>query len=192
MLYKFFITILCTHMLFAGAHHPETLNFVGVDDVKLIRTGIQLAVTKYNKEATKKADLKLFEDGDELILEKLTGVNAVFCDIQMDRENGNVALARLSKKADQVGFILPPFIATTSFDEYYEGNNGPSEKATVEGFIGGRDKIKSAQDIYWAIKLCEDRLGIDWLKTRVGRYINILERYSYYFENSALSVLLGN
>jgi len=110
----------------------------------------------------------LLEDGNLITLQALTDVHLVWCDIQMQHENGNIALARLQNEALSINFRLPPFAAITSVTDYHNTIDWkPSSKALKEGFIIGQNKIKK-EDIPLMFEFCERTLGTHWLATHVG------------------------
>lgn len=114
----------------------------------------------------------LLEDGNLITLQALTDVHLVWCDIQMQHEDGNIALARLQNEAQSINFRLPPFTAITSVTDYHNTIDWkPSSKALKEGFITGQNKIKK-EDIPLIFEFCERTLGTHWLATHVGTILN--------------------
>ncbi len=178
-------------MLFAG-DNQETLKVAIVDDSSVVRKTLQRKiVVAYNDEFNgikPTIDLVLFTDGNELTLSALKGVHIVLSDIEMSGENGDIALQRLIEEAKHAEFILPIFLATTSLTQYHNKNNEPSKKAVSGGFIDGRDKIRTSQDLVEVMDICENRLGINWFKICKGRY-NFLDQCTHYFEISQPSIL---
>lgn len=103
-------------------------------------------------------------DGVDLQIKDLNGIHLVWCDIMMLKENGDAALARLSKEAVNK-FYLPTFVAITTEEDYL--NN--SKKTEEAGFLFARNKIHK-KDIGSILEKCENDLGSDWLETKIGHF----------------------
>lgn len=150
---------LATLIKFLAERDPSTTYQVALGKL------INLAIFQ-NEDAKIQEKLISFstlEDGDQITLEILTGKNLVWCDIRMERVDGDIALENLIKKAKKEKFRLPPFIAVTSETLYYE-----QTYATEKGFILGHEKIKTQDHIKSVFQFCETTLGDSWLETHIG------------------------
>ncbi len=126
---------------------------------------INLAILKNKDSSTpvKLINFSTLDDGDQITLEVLTGKHLVWCDIHMARTHGNIALENLIKKAQKEKFRLPPFIAVTTENLYYQRSY-----AEKRGFILGRDKIKTQAHIKSVLQFCETTLGANWIEIHTG------------------------
>lgn len=152
----------------------DPIKIIYVDDSQVMRKATQRAVERYNREE-RRICLSLYEDGDQLFLETLEGVHLVWCDINMARVNGNLALSELIKKATDANFRLPPFFAVTNEAEYHntsiESSISSSALARNQSFLGGCNKISKEEDISRVLEFCEKNLGENWLRDYVGAYL---------------------
>lgn len=158
---------------------PRIVKVLCVDDDELNHRWASQAVRVYNRNRGDSPEIVLLSlrDGDEVTVDLLKEVHLVLCDIHMPREHGHEALVRLKKEAESHGFILPPFIATTSETDYHNIGEGDPvkhakrlEHASRQHFEGGRDKVCTFSDLQRTLEYCRMRLGDNWLKTHVGRH----------------------
>lgn len=187
MFYIFFISLLF-NVLHAGDIHIIYLE----DAATQYKCTIQV-VNRYNLTALQKIKLTHYTDGDQLTLDTLHEAHAVWSDIQMPRENGDMTLARILKEAcirakievpqdatmahlkelidksfNETGIRIPPFVATTTLTSYYNKGSELSAFAQEKGFIFGRDKIKTTDHITEVFEAIAVLLGEHWLETHAG------------------------
>jgi CheY-like chemotaxis protein len=162
------------------ASRVRTIRILCVDDTDLNHKLVNQAVKIYNKNRGDNPEIVVFSlyDGADITVDLLHQVNLVLCDIDMPREFGHTALARLKRQAELQGFTLPPFIATTSETDYHNiGEEDPVKAgerfayARREHFIGGRGKVCKLIDLQKTLDYCSEVLGDKWLAAHVGRYI---------------------
>jgi CheY-like chemotaxis protein len=161
------------------ASRVRTIRILCVDDINLNHKLVNQAVKIYNKNRGDNPEIVVFSlyDGADITVDLLRKVNLVLCDIDMPREFGHTALARLVMEARLHGFTLPPFIATTSESDYHNiGEEDPVrhrerlEHARRQYFSGGRNKVCTPIDLQRTLAYCESMFGPNWLKTHVGRH----------------------
>lgn len=150
--FKIFLLFFLTHSVYCS--EKQQVNIVYVDDSFLLLKYAARHVENYNRESTNiHISLTPIYCGHNLTLSDLDGKHLVWCDISMPRENGDQTLARLKKEAEETEFFLPPFIASTSEDDYLG-----EQYARKNGFLFGYGKVKK-EDIDPIFKKCEEKLN---------------------------------
>lgn len=151
----------------AGAYDPSiaTINILCVEYSEVYRALIGSAFGSFNAQSPhQKIACSFISSKDQLesqALKMSNGMHLILCD---PIDIGDF-LSDLRTQAVKADFYLPPILAVTRQEEYYN-----PRYAHDRHFIGGRGKITTIHGVHGLLALYQELIGNDW-REKVGRRV---------------------